>query len=63
MFQCHHGFFNTHGDPLDGYFNAARFWGDLDFVMDLTMDELDTISEHTERIAALESEARKAAQG
>lgn len=54
MFGGADAFFGADGDGLTLYFDVARFWNNLDFVMGLTMDELETMLPHSERIARRE---------
>jgi hypothetical protein len=40
---------------LRAYFDLARFWGDVDHVMALTITELALYARHAQRIAAAEN--------
>ncbi len=53
MFQRGHEFFGRRSDVLDAYFNLADYWHSLDFVLDLTVEELELLCAQTERIAEL----------
>lgn len=45
------------GDVLAAYFDAARFWRDVEHVMSLTIPELALYLRHGARIARAEREA------